>query len=61
MININNVEELKEFYLKNLKEKFNGNLRISLRAYNAGPSGYKKAKNDWYYEKIKKQMSAIPN
>lgn len=48
-------------YLKNLKEKFNGNLRISLRAYNAGTSGYKKAKNDWYYEKIKKQMSAIPN
>lgn len=48
-------------YLKDLKEKFNGNMRIVLRAYNAGPSGYKKANNDWYYEKIKKQMLVIPN
>ena len=48
-------------YIKDLKEKFNGNLRLALRAYNAGPSGYKKAKNDWYFDRIQKQMLVIPN
>ena len=46
-------------YLNYLLKIYNGNWDTTLMAYNAGPNGWKKAKNHWYYQKIYKQMSKI--
>lgn len=46
-------------YLEFLTKYFNGNFKIALMAYNAGITGYKKANNYWYYEKIIKQKKQI--
>ena len=46
-------------YLNYLLKIYNGNWNTTLMAYNAGPNGWKKAKNHWYYQKIYKQMSKI--
>ena len=45
------------FSIRFLNKYFNGNLKIALMAYNAGITGYKKANNYWYYEKVMKQKN----
>lgn len=46
-------------YLNYLLKIYKGDLNTTLMAYNAGPNGWKKAKNHWYYQRIYKQMSKI--
>lgn len=46
------------FYLDYL-QKLTGSRYNALRAYNAGPSGYKMINNDWYYRRIMKYRMTL--
>lgn len=50
---------LSAYYLKYLKESYNLSTYSALRAYNAGPSGYKKVNNSWYSDRVMKYRNSL--